>query len=50
MKGWKTILFNAAGLAVAVSEILPPKYALYVALIGNGLLRFFTTTPIGKGE
>lgn len=50
MKGWRTILFNVATAAVGFAEILPPKYALYTAIGGNVVLRFLTTTPVGRKE
>lgn len=53
MKGFRTILFNIAMLALASPDILaliPPRAAVYVAAIGNLVLRVVTTTPVGRKE
>ena len=59
MKGWKTVLFNAlAGIWPVLQTLgadlgfegkLAAGYAVFV-VIGNGILRIYTTTPIGKKE
>jgi hypothetical protein len=57
MKGWKTVLFNLAAAIMPVLEASGADLGLqgnnlaYYALavtVGNIVLRFFTTTPIGK--
>lgn len=58
MKGWRTLLFNAAvalgGVFVAFNwgDALPAKYALLLTTVAvpmvNGWLRCVTTTPVGK--
>lgn len=53
MKGWKTVAFNLATLALASPDIMaliPPRATIYVLAIGNLLLRAVTTTSIGKPE
>ena len=50
MKGWKTVLFNVATIAVQVGGILPPKYSIYALAAGNLILRAFTDTPIFTGD
>ena len=57
IKGWKTVLFNIAAAIVPVLEVSGAElglegnalalYGLGVTL-GNIVLRFFTSTPIGK--
>lgn len=57
MKGYKTVLFNLAAAVLPVLEVAGKDlglegnalaiYALAVT-IGNVVLRFFTSTPIGK--
>ncbi len=56
IKGWRTMLFNVAAMALPVLEltevrdVMPdewlPWYALAVALANMGL-RYITTTPVG---
>ena len=56
MKGWKTILFNVVTAGLLVAEKLGADFGLSdsiiatVALVGNFVLRFLTTTPIGKSS
>lgn len=53
MKGWKTVAFNVAMLALASPDVLhliPPHAAVYISVFGNIVLRAITTTPIGKPE
>ena len=50
MKGWRTILFNVASVALMLTEVLPPKWAPYVVVGGNIVLRLITTTPVGRKE
>lgn len=56
MKGWKTIVFNIISAIILVAETygvgfgLDPQTIAYIALIGNFVLRFFTTTPVGKSK
>lgn len=59
MKGWKTVLFNLGAailpvLSTAGSDLgLGPKalglYALGMA-VANLILRYFTTTPVGRPD
>lgn len=49
LKGFKTLGFNIAMLALASPEVLaliPPKAALYVTVFGNIILRAVTNTPV----
>lgn len=49
MKGYRTILFNLGMLAVSSPDLLaliPPRAALYTAVIGNLVLRAATTGPV----
>lgn len=54
MKGWKTITFNVVTGLMALSSqfadasIVSPEVLLYINIIGNFVLRFLTTTPVGK--
>jgi hypothetical protein len=58
MKGWRTLVFNAAvalaGVVVAFNwaDVLPAKYAILVTSVAvpmiNGWLRTITDTPVGK--
>ena len=57
IKGYKTVLFNLLAAIVPVLEasgddigLTGQKLALYTlgVTVGNMILRFFTTTPIGK--
>lgn len=57
MKGFKTVIFNVLAAVLPVLEVAGAdlglegeKLALYALAItiGNVVLRFFTTTPIGK--
>jgi hypothetical protein len=53
MKGYKTVLFNTAMLALASPDLLsllPPRVAIYATVFGNIILRAMTSTPIGQGE
>lgn len=59
MKGWKTVLFNIAAAILPVLEAAGTdlgldgnNLALYTlgVTIGNLVLRFFTSTPVGKKE
>jgi len=56
MKGWKTIAFNVlSGIMLIVAQQgdmwnLSPDVVAGVAIIGNFILRFFTTTAIGKNN
>lgn len=58
MKGWRTVLFNVASLAAMAGSTefvgaFPPAWLPYIAVgagIGNLLLRFLTTTPIGEKQ
>ncbi len=53
MKGWRTVLFNTAMLAIGSPDIialLPPRAAIYLTIFGNLALRAVTTTPIGRSE
>lgn len=58
LKGWKTRLFNiAGGILIALTEphilaVLPPEWLPGIAagvVVGNMILREFTTTPAGRG-
>ena len=52
-KGWKTVVFNAAMLALASPDVLaliPAEVAVYVSVFGNIILRAITSTPIGRNE
>jgi hypothetical protein len=55
MKGWKTILFNAlSGLLLVIGGQgvdlwgLSPELIGTITVVGNFILRFITTTAIGK--
>ena len=54
MKGWKTIVFNVIGAILLVAENqgvafgLSPETIATILLVGNFILRFLTTTPVGK--
>lgn len=50
MKGWRTIIFNVAMIAAHMAEVLPPRPALWVTVIGDIILRIFTNTPVGRSE
>lgn len=59
MKGWKTVIFNVLAAILPVLEAsggdlgLQGQSLAYYTLgvtIGNLVLRFFTSTPIGKNE
>lgn len=51
MKGWKTIIFNIlAGILLLVDKQadlwgIPPGTAETILVVGNVILRFFTTGP-----
>jgi hypothetical protein len=52
MKGWKTIAYNVIMAVILVAENQGAGFGLsaetigYITLIGNFVLRFFTTTPV----
>ena len=55
MTGWRTIAFNVVSLIVlllnnyvAAAPWIPPAFAEYGLIIGNIVLRYLTTTPIGE--
>ena len=51
MKGWRTVVFNVAVLALGSPDLLaliPQNIAVYVSVFGNLILRAITTTPLGK--
>ena len=54
MKGWKTITFNVlTGILLLVEGMgkgfgLTPETVSAILVVGNVILRFFTTTPVGK--
>ena len=57
MKGWKTIAFNIlTGILLVVAsqgaEVwgLSTEIVAFVGVIGNFILRFLTTTAVGKSE
>lgn len=59
MKGWKTVLFNVLAAIIPVLEVSGTDLGLegqQLAIYGLGVtvanlvLRFFTTTPVGKSE
>lgn len=59
LKGYKTVLFNIFAAILPVLEAsgadlgLEGQNLAYYALavtIGNVILRFFTSTPVGKSE
>lgn len=53
MKGWRTYAFNFAMLALASPEVLaliPPRWAIYISVVGNLILRSITNTPVGRSE
>lgn len=56
MKGWKTIVFNVIGAILLVAENqgvafgLSPETIATILLVGNFVLRFLTTTPVGKNH
>lgn len=51
MKGFKTLLFNIAMMAVTEgAHLVPMKYSVWIITIGNIILRAFTNTAIGRKE
>ena len=56
MKGWKTIAFNVITALLLVAEKMGADFGIAdsviatVALVGNFILRFLTTTPVGKSS
>ncbi len=58
LKGWRTILFNAVTLIMAgVTAVDPAMFGAHSATVimlvnavGNIVLRFLTTTAVGKAE
>lgn len=56
MKGWKTIIFNVLMAILLVVEEQGELWGLsievigFITVIGNAILRFFTTTPVGKSK
>lgn len=56
MKGWKTISFNVISAIVLVAEAQGSGFGLdvatigYITVIGNFVLRFFTSSPVGKAK
>ena len=56
IKGWKTIIFNLlTGLLLIVDKAgeglgIPPGIIETILVVGNLILRFFTTTPIMKSK
>ena len=57
MKGWRTIAFNVlTGLILIIqsqgAELwgLSPEMVAFAIVIGNFILRFVTSTPIGDKE
>lgn len=49
----RTLWFNAIGLtlmtvqALSGANVIPPEYAVPALAVGNAVLRFVTTQPIG---
>ena len=57
MKGWKTIAFNIlSGILLIVASQgvdvwgLSTEIVAFAAVIGNFVLRFLTTTAVGKAK
>lgn len=56
MKGWKTIAFNVLmGILLLVDNQaalwnIPAGIAETILVVGNFVLRFLTTSPIGKSS
>lgn len=59
MKGYRTLIFNALAAILPVLELLrenaviPEQYMdeyVLLVLIGNGILRYLTDTPVGNKE
>lgn len=58
LKGFRTLIFNAAAVVVVVGTALTgtiddPGILQVIAVavaVGNALLRFSTSTPVGKAE
>jgi len=54
MKGWKTIAYNVIMAIILIAESqgagfgLDPVTIGYITMIGNFVLRFFTSTAVGK--
>ena len=52
MKGWKTITFNVVTGVLALAgdfsdlPFMTPSILLYINVIGNGILRFMTNSPV----
>ena len=42
----KTFWFNVLATAATYGNVLPPKYGIPVATVGNIGLRFLTTAPV----
>ena len=53
LKGWKTILFNVVMAIILLVDKqadlwgIPPGTAETILIVGNFVLRFLTTTPVG---
>jgi len=56
MKGYKTLIFNIIAALLMIAENYGVTFGLsaeivgYIAVIGNFVLRFFTTTSVLKSE
>ena len=56
MKGWKTIVFNVlTGILLLVDNMgeglgISNEVIAGIIVVGNMVLRFVTTTPVGKSQ
>lgn len=59
LKGWWTVIFNAANAALLTMEVFEMKWSvpdqyveawMGVFIAANFVLRFMTDTPVGSGE
>ena len=54
MKGWRTIVFNVISVVILVANnaatvpYIPHQILETVIVVGNLILRFVTTTPVGQ--
>lgn len=56
LKGWRTLLLNGATLVVVVAGAVSGtiddpgvlQWLLIASAVGNALIRFATSTPVGK--
>ena len=55
-KGWKTMVVNGLTLVVAITAwpevvaLVDPQVLLFISAGANMVLRYFTTTSVGKSD